>query len=164
MDQQAQTLIRRLTEARAAITALLPEAEKSMEKEIYPKWTLRHMLAHMTGWDDAIIESLKAHASGKVPATPANRGIDEYNARTVYTRETLDYTHIRKEWEQTRETLLGVLQQMPQEKLIEPLVFPWGRKGKVSHMVDIFIEHEEQHAKEIRLWLNNTSQPLAGSH
>lgn len=35
--------------------------------EIYPGWTLKEVLAHITGWDDAAIASLHAHLADDVP-------------------------------------------------------------------------------------------------
>ena len=48
-------------------------AEVDCEKEIYPGWTIREILAHFTGWDDAVIASLKSHAAGGVPTGSAPR-------------------------------------------------------------------------------------------
>ncbi len=157
-------LLDNLENARTSVVNLLPDAEKQKEKEIYPGWTLKEMLAHMTGWDDAVIASLHAHLSGNEPGTPAERGIDEYNESTVTTREPLDYDHIRKEWQQTRETLINIIQGMPEQKFQEALILPWGEKGTVKYLVDIFVHHEHTHARDIAEWLKNPKQSLVGRH
>ena len=91
----------------------------------------------------------------KEPAVPASKGINEYNSRTVYTRETLDYDRVRKEWEKTRHHLIDLLHQLPDEKITRSFTLPWGRVGKISYLVKLFAEHEEEHAAEIRDWLTN---------
>jgi hypothetical protein len=161
---ERQSLLDSLIKAREEVIGLLSEAEKYQADEIYPGWTLKEMLAHMTGWDDASIASLRAHVLGNDPGTPADRGIDEYNASTVTTRETLDYDHIRKEWQQTRETLMSIIQNMPEEKFQQALILPWGEKGTVKYLVDIFVHHEHTHARDIAEWLKNPEQPLIGRH
>ena len=161
---ERKDLLEKLDDARLKIANLLAEAEKYPESEIYPGWKLKEMLAHMTGWDDAIVASLRAHISGNEPGTPADRGIDEYNATTVTTRESLDYAHIRKEWQQTREIVKNIIQDMPEEKFQEALILPWGEKGTVEHLVRIFVHHEHEHADDIAEWLKGTRHPLVDRH
>jgi len=140
-------LIQELSEARAKMRKVAERAGENIE--IYVPWKMKEVLAHITGWDDATIAALSSHAAGDTPATPARRGIDYYNAETVSTREELPYPHIVREWENTREQLIKVLQTMPDEKFDQPLVFPWGPTGSVAEIVGIMIHHEHEHADEI---------------
>jgi hypothetical protein len=39
---------------------------------------------------------------------------------------------------------------MTDEQLHTPFVLPWGTNGTIEDLVEIFTEHEETHAKEIR--------------
>ncbi|MBM3152204.1 MAG: DinB family protein [Chloroflexi bacterium] len=163
MDER-QELLQRLDEARARVLSFLPQIESLPGREIYPGWTVKEMLAHMTGWDDAVIASLRAHLSGREPGTPAERGIDDYNARTVETREALDYPHIRREWEATRLVLKEIIQAMPDDKFTRPLVLPWGPVGTVTDLLNIFVHHEHEHAGQLEEWVKDTRQPLSGRH
>jgi hypothetical protein len=158
MTADRSTLLQQLDETRAKLEALLPGIDA--RKEIYPGWTIKDLLAHVTGWDDATIESLRAHVAGRPPATPADRGIDEYNGRTVTTRKDLDHTHVLNEFHLTRQVMRTLIDQMPEEKFIQPLIFAWGQKGTVTDLVEIFREHEEEHSRDIRTWLKNPDQPL----
>jgi hypothetical protein len=158
MDEKEQ-LVQELDEARQAIRALV--ASINTDKEIYPTWTLKQFLAHITGWDDATTTSLRAHATGKEPGTPAYRGIDFYNAETVSTREGLDYRHVVAEWELAREQLKATIRAMPDDKFNETLVYPWGPTGSVMRLVRIMIHHEHEHAEEIRKLFGEQSAPPA---
>lgn len=150
MDEREE-LIRQLDEARAALLELL--ADLPPEAEIYPGWTLRQFYAHLTGWDDVAAVSLREHAAGRIPATSVVNGINAYNAESVYTRETLDYDHIVKEWQLAREQLKAVIRDLPVDRWQEPLLYPWGRTGSVRQFIEIFVEHEgEEHADELRAW------------
>jgi hypothetical protein len=148
MEEERARLIEQLDEAREKMRAVLVDIDTRME--IYPSWTIKHVLAHITGWDDATIASLRAHAGGDEPGTPASRGIDVYNAESVETRDALDYEHIIQEWELARDQLKDAINEMPTEKLVEPLLFPWGQTGTVAQIVAIFANHEEEHAREIQ--------------
>jgi hypothetical protein len=118
------------------------------------------MLAHMTGWDDATIDSLRAHVVGRPPALEAIRSLDEYNLLTVSSRGDLDYEQVLKEWRLTRQVLRTIIEQLPDEKYIEPLIVPWGDKTTVTFLVDMFRDHEEDHARDISRWLEHPDHPL----
>ena len=81
MQSQREQLILLIDEARAEMETALADFDQN--HQIYPAWTVKELVAHLVGWYDAVIASLKAHAEGDVPATPANRGIDHYNAQTA---------------------------------------------------------------------------------
>jgi hypothetical protein len=157
-------LIERWESRRAALNELVAQAVAHLDKEIYRGWTLKEFLAHMSGWDDAVVDSLRAHATGAPMQTPASRGIDAYNEQTVSTRESLDYDHIRREWERTHELVIQAIRDLPEEKMNQPLVFPWGQSGTVSDLVDIFVGHEEEHAHHLRAWLKNPNEVFAEQH
>lgn len=140
-------LIDDLDKGRQKMLEVVAIAEE--DQKIYPPWKIKEVIAHITGWDDAVLATLKSHSAGEVPAVPASRGIDLYNAGTVTERETLSYDLILKEWKTTRELVKTAIREMPEEKLLEPMVFPWGPKGRVDQLVAVFAEHEEEHAKEI---------------
>jgi hypothetical protein len=151
-----QTLIAQMEQSRAKMLAQLDKID--MKREIYPLWTIREMLAHLSGWDDAVIDSLRAFVDGREPATPAARGVDYYNAQTISTREGLDYDHIYREYIATRDALIKLLTEMPEEKIHQPYVLPWGETGTVVDMVHIFAPHEEEHAEDVEKIIKDKDQ------
>ena len=140
---------------------ILAEFEKSRERmravvakadahqTIYPRWTMKEVLDHISGWDDAIISILNALISGKFEDVPSVRGINIYNAETVSTREALPYEHSLREWDASREIVKKLILEVPDEKMNEVFSFPWGGSGNMADMLKIFYEHEEEHAEEI---------------
>ncbi len=146
MDNRPE-LIRRWQESRQAMLTHLEEIDKN--RKIYPLWTIREILAHLSGWDDAVIASIQAHVSGSEPPITAARGVDVYNAETVHTREGLDYDHIYREFLATRQQALTVIRQMPAEKVEQPFVFAWGQTGTLDELLTTFIEHELEHATDV---------------
>jgi len=161
MLAQRSFLIQRLQEKREVIEALLLKAPP--DKEIYTGWTIKELVAHMSGWDDAIIEALQAHAKDKPVGTTVTTGINAYNASTVNTRESLDLDHVIKEWHATRETLIKSLNDLPDAKFNQALTFPWGEPGTVAYLIEIFVEHEEYHGAHLAEWLKNPDEPV-GEH
>jgi len=157
-------LIERWEAKRAALNELVAQAAPHIQKEIYRGWTLKEFLAHMSGWDDAVIDSLRAHAKDEPAMTPASRGIDAYNAQTVSTRETLDYDHIRREWDRSHELVIQAIRDLPEKKVSQPFTFAWGEYGTLADLVEIFVGHEEEHAHHLREWLKNPDKWFAEEH
>lgn len=81
------TYINRYETAREEMREILDLAKGN--PTIYEPWRMKEVLDHITGWDDAVIASIKTFMTGEVPATPASRGIDAYNTETVTSREAI---------------------------------------------------------------------------
>jgi hypothetical protein len=144
---QREEMIKILENSRTRMVAHLEEIDKN--RKIYPMWTIREMLAHLSGWDDAVIAFIQSLLEGNIPATPAALGIDSYNAETVAIREGLDYDHIFREYIETRKILLKLLRKVPQEKINTVYILPWGDPGTLVDIINIFGPHEDEHAEDI---------------
>ncbi len=151
--QKKTQLIQRFNQARDEVRALLPDIDVHMQ--IYPEWTIKEVLAHLAGWDDATILALEAFLAGNSQPVPASRGIDPYNAQTVAERSELNYTQIVREWELVREQLIPHLDRLTDQQLDATIISPWGPSMTVADLINIMIEHEEEHAKVIRTRLAN---------
>lgn len=150
-------LVARLERSRAMMIACLDEIDRN--RKIYPLWTVREILAHLSGWDDATIAFIRTILEGGQPGlTLAAQGIDVYNAETVSTREGLSYDHIYREYLETRRALLDLIRQMPEERITQEYVLPWGGYGTLVDMVNIFAPHEEQHAEDVRKIIADATQ------
>jgi hypothetical protein len=151
-------LVQRLEKARGKIEKILPRIDPS--KDIYPGWTIKEMLAHITGWDDICLDTLCAHESGNPPSNAPIHNLDKCNEESVSSRKGLSYEQILQEWCTKRHALLNILNQLPDEKFHEPIAVPWGKKTTVTKLVDIFSEHEQEHAHDITEWLMHPEEPL----
>lgn len=142
------TFITRLNASRAEMRAIVKLAQDN--PTIYAPWRMKEVLDHITGWDDAVIASIRSLLAGETPATPAARGIDFYNAETVSSREAIPYEVTQREWEASRQTLLSLIDTMTEKQLHTCFVTPWGQMATIEDLVATFTEHEETHAREIR--------------
>ncbi len=145
---EREKIIAEFDKSRARMRAIVAKADS--HQAIYPRWTMKEVLDHISGWDDAIIAVLNAHINGMIKDMPSVRGIDAYNAETVTSREAIPYEVTQREWETSRAELLELMRKMTDEQLHTSFVFPWGDSGTIEDLVEIFTEHEETHAKEIR--------------
>jgi len=102
---QREDLIFILETSRAQVMAQL--ARIDMKRQVYPLWTIREMLAHLAGWDDAVLSFLRSLLSDQVPAKLSARGIDAYNAETVAKYAGVEYDQVYLEFLEKRKNLLG---------------------------------------------------------
>jgi uncharacterized protein (TIGR03083 family) len=110
------------------------------QREIYPGWTMKEVLAHIAGWDEMTKDLLLAHG----------RGIDGYNARSVAARQSLTYAQTVSDWQTERSALTAALHNLPPEKLPVQMPFPWKMVGLTEDLIGIMVHHEREHADEIR--------------
>lgn len=123
--------------------------------QIYPAWKVKETVDHIAGWDESIIEALRSHARGDVPAVTAPHGINAYNAESVAGRGSLPYERSIQEFHAARETLKQAILALPDQKYAEPLVLPWGATGTIASVMQIFIHHEQEHAEDLAAILNS---------
>jgi len=161
MSAQRELFIKQLEDARRHLTALVDQAPT--DKQIYPNWTIKQYIDHISGWDDAMVEALEAHAKNKPVPQSAARGIDAYNAQTVSTRETLDLTRSRSEFIAGHARVIQTLRDLPDEKFNQPLIFPWGESGTIKDFIDIFVGHDKEHTEHLTNWLKNPNEVI-GEH
>ncbi|MDQ7026689.1 MAG: DinB family protein [Anaerolineae bacterium] len=126
-----------------------------VEKEVYPDWTVKEVLAHIAGWDEAIIASLSSFIQGGKPSVVAVNGIDAYNADSVAKRKKLSLDATFEDWEHQRDHLLATLYALPEKQVDDIINFPWGAEegagqGTISEMLERIAAHEVRHANDIK--------------
>jgi len=142
-----EEILKTLESSHAIVMAQLNEVDKN--RKIYPLWTIREIIAHLSGWDDAAIGYINALIKGEIQPTPAVRGTTVYNAETVSTREGLSYDHIVREYIETRSKLLALIRQMSEEMVTQQSTLPWGDPGSLETIVEIYGPHEMEHAADV---------------
>ncbi|MBE2272186.1 MAG: maleylpyruvate isomerase family mycothiol-dependent enzyme [Anaerolinea sp.] len=148
MIDEIATVIRELDDARAAMRTVMEKFDR--KTIIYPGWTLKHILAHVTGWDEAAANSIEAHMRGGESAIDAYQGVAEYNEKSVETRRELTFELTVREWEYERERLKKALREITPEQWNTPLMFPWGGYGLAINLVRVWSRHEHDHARELQ--------------
>lgn len=142
-----ERLIEALGQARREMEQVVSAADRQVE--ICPGWTLKEVLAHISGWDAVGISTIRAHLAGKEPPPLEARGIDAYNAYVVAGCEALTFEGVVEDWKRSRGQLETALREAPPAKLTDQVHFPWGETGTIAWYVSILGEHEQEHAREI---------------
>jgi len=143
----AESLIAKLDAARAQMLAAIEDFDPA--REIYPAWTLRHLLSHIVGWEEAAAIALEAHRDSVNPTLRAFRGIDPYNAESVDTRADLSFEQIQREWVAERARVIALLRALPAEKFAQEMLMPWGQTALPEALISVLYNHEQEHAADI---------------
>lgn len=155
MDKRAE-ILKGIETSHIAMMAKLDEIDRN--RKIYPLWTIREILAHLSGWDDTIVSYLSALLKGETPPVLAPRGVDVYNAETVYTREGLSYDRILSEYVQTRAKVMELVRAIPEEMVTQVSILPWGEQGSLQMIVESFGGHEMEHVEDIEKLIQESKQ------
>jgi hypothetical protein len=142
-----KNLVEKLGQARSEMKRAVSAVDR--QQEVCPGWTVKEVLAHISGWDAVGISTVRAHLAGEEPPPLEARSIDEYNAYLVAGCEALTLEEVIEDWKRSRLQLETALTEAPPEKLTEQVIFPWGDTGTIAWYVAILVEHEQEHAKEI---------------
>ena len=154
----AQNVIDRLLKARNDLENLLPKVKPG--SEIYPGWTIEDILAHIAGWDEQILLALHRHAADRDQVITVKEGINKFNKQSIAVRKEENHSSILQEFHENRKKIITSLMDMPEKKLVEPFISPWGEKLTIQEIGSIFSEHEEEHARDILAWLENPDHPI----
>jgi uncharacterized damage-inducible protein DinB len=147
MTTRIEDLIVKMEGARNRLNTVIEQV--TPHAEIYPAWSLKQLLDHITGWDDLLAASFRAHSRGETPIRLASRGIDQYNDNSITARKELSLESSRKAYDEARLEILQVLHTMPPEKRTQKFLSPWGDLCSISSVIRIFISHEMEHADHI---------------
>jgi hypothetical protein len=123
--------------------------------ELYPSWNLKHLIDHITGWDELVVTAFHAYSKGETPEMVVKQGIDQFNAESVSAREELSLESSRYAFDTARVELLKAVREIPAETAAQKFPAPWGGMCTVNSVLRILISHEAEHAQHLEEKLNN---------
>jgi len=129
------------------------------EKNIYPEWTIKDVLAHIVGWDHRVIKILPLIVQDKADQVP---GVDvpEQNRRSVAAWRDKSFDEVLAEIHATHRQILEFIGSLDHVEIDRR----HNRNGRVitirSYILDIMTEHERRHAMEIEQWRKQLEQEI----
>ncbi len=112
-------------------------------------WQIKDIIWHIAVWDRQVTKSIQAFSDGGEYALPAFNE-NEFNERAFQEGRKLTEEQIIEGYEQARADFKASVQELPQEKYSEDLLYPWGdERGDVSQLVEYMVEHDAEHRDEI---------------
>lgn len=119
------------------------------EPNVVGKWSIRQTLAHIMAWDRWAEETLAALERGESVSVPSESEMNEAAVAT-FAGESVD--SILRELRGARLLLIGRLAAMTDQERAAKRYTLADKKLSADDFVDGFIEHDLEHASEIRAW------------
>lgn len=145
------SVLSQLSAARAQLLAAI-EGLSEADMTTLPAlgaWTLRDVLAHISGWAAWDLQTIREMQYGEHPDLTVIRNVDAFNNRLVAERAQWSVARILGEMEETHAALQELLRGMSDEDLFRVGAFRGPYWDNLAEWLRVAWEHEEEHAREI---------------
>ena len=120
-------------------------------------WSIKDILAHITTWQQSMLERLQAVARNVTPAFygPDNdEEMDRMNARFYQENKARPLSEVLSNFSTSHRQVVEMVQTLQDEDLFDPNRFTWRRGSPLWDLVagDTY-EHYDEHMQSIQQWL-----------
>lgn len=119
------------------------------EAGVVGDWSIRQTLTHIMGWDRWAEETLAALERGETVSVPSE---DEMNSAAVRSLAGESTETMTQELRGARLLLIGRLAAMTDAERADKRYALADKQLSADEFIDSFIEHDLEHASEIRAW------------
>lgn len=158
LDTSKAQLLDDLRHEQDAFEALLDEiGDERMTQLVAPDWSLKDIVAHLTGWRRRSVARFQAalrHEPQPAPPWPADlQTDDEINAWIYAANRDKSVADVRRESRETFDQLVETLAAFPEAELRDPANFPW-LEGEAWNGAAFFGHFHEEHEADMRAALD----------
>ncbi len=146
-NSQLTELLAYIDGVRQKLGMVISETEPT--QEIYPGWTIKEVIGHITAWEIVIHKAIQAFTAGDPPYFLREQDFDLFNQSAVEFRAEWSLEQVLKEWKDVRADLRSAIEALDPGLLEEELVLPWGSERTLSELIEILGEHESEHMEGI---------------
>jgi hypothetical protein len=146
MEKDLAELIAEIKQIRTDMVGIVNKIDPG--KIIYPGWTIKEMIGHLTAWEIVIDKGLTAYLQGDPPYFMQEQDFDIFNQQAVDFRSDWRLDRVLQEWMAVRGRLLEAIQKLAETDLDDEIVTPWGSERTVREFVEIAGEHEFEHRED----------------
>jgi len=127
-----------LASARQSVIDAVQKVNKAKrEQKLLGDWSLKDLIAHLTGWADYQLKVLTAVKTGQTP--PEWGKIDGFNHASTLQRKKLDWEMVFSEFQEVSQKLVDAYEKVADAGWDKPL---WkGKKTTLSKIIDIETRH-----------------------
>ncbi len=143
MEKTLGLLLTDLDHIRTEMGEVVKMVDKSLI--IYPGWTIKEMIGHITAWEIVIDKALIAYQKGDPPYFLHEQDFDVFNKEAVNHRGNWTLEKVLQEWKEVRAAVIKTIQKLKETDLTVEMVLPWGSERTVAELIEIIGEHESEH-------------------
>jgi len=145
MEKDLTVLLAEIDQVRTDMGKVVQEIDTKLM--IYPGWTIKEMIAHITAWEVVIHKAFQAYIAGDPPYFLREQDFDIFNEEAVNFRASWSMEQVFQEWRDVRKDLIKTIQKLKETDLPVEMVLPWGSERTVAELIEIIGEHEGEHMK-----------------
>jgi hypothetical protein len=158
LDTSKAQLLDDLRQEQAGFEALLDEiGDERMTQLVAPNWSLKDIVAHLTGWRIRSVARFQAALRHEPqPAAPWPSHLqtdDEINAWIYAANRDKSAADVRRESRETFDQLVETLAAFPDTDLHDPANFPW-LEGETWNGAAFFGHFHDEHEADMRAALD----------
>ena len=146
MEKDLAELIAEIKQIRTDMVGIVDKIDPGII--IYPGWTIKEMIGHITAWEIVIDKGLTAYLQGDPPYFMQEQDFDIFNQQAVDFRSDWRSDRVQQEWMAVRGRLLETIQKLAETDLDDEIVTPWGSERTVRVLIEIAGEHEFEHLED----------------
>jgi hypothetical protein len=159
-------LLAEMRSEQAAWLALLDEIgeENMTQPEVAGGWSIKDIVAHITGWRRRTVLRFRAALDPTVDMTPywpaeldEDDEVDEINAWMYKANRDRPLADVLNDSREVFQQLVAAVDALSDEQLNEPQRFPW-LEGERLTGAFIFGHFHEEHEPDMRAWLARVKQ------
>ena len=121
--------------------------EQHMTEVWLGTWSVRDIVAHITGWHREMVPALERIARGErpVPAGVSYEDVDGWNAKFAAAKRDMAVADVLQEFDESHEAFMHAAAQVPDDRFVEGKTAWKIVDGNSAH-------HYHEHAEQIRAW------------
>lgn len=143
-----QDLIEDLKSARSKLISAINNFQKDMiHDKLFDDWSLKDVVAHLSGWDQLTVKSIKLFLKNKVPDWGGE--INDFNKISVEKRKSWSWTKVYNEFLTISQKNIDAYESIPLTRFDE---YIWkNKKYTPRKFLKIDIHHyEKEHLPQIQ--------------
>jgi hypothetical protein len=142
-------LIDLLADAHSILRATLEGIDPELRVHTDTGWRIRDIIGHIATWDREAAKSISAFGAGTEYSIP-DLDEDVFNQQAAMVQQELTAQQVFAEWEQARDDLKAVVQEILSDQFPGDLLYPWGdERGSIPQLIEFIVKHDAEHRDEI---------------
>ena len=141
--------------------------EELLEKGVTGDWSIKDILAHLTYWEGQIVTLLFQLERGVEKPTTihfADESVDTVNERWYKQSQERSLDIIWNDFKGIRKQTIRRVTELSEKDLTDPNRFAWMKGVPLIELIlGDTIEHEQEHADQIREWMDQRDAKSNGS-
>ena len=171
MDEHQERLQNRLERARVSLLTSIEGVDEGVltETTVFGDWTVRDVLGHIVSWGDELRSEIREILIDPRPrygyVISSDRDYEEWNRSQAAQKKSSSLLEILAELDRDCAETVDLINRLAPDQLQKRGVVPWRIEGltppvevtpdtsmSVGALLEIHIQHMEDHAEEIGRW------------